>query len=103
MVVVSGDIWVVPTGGCGGGGDITESKPGMLFNSLLCKGKSSATKNYPAPNVSSAEVEEPCSKKILELYCHRWRRELATTLVQLGRKLPDHQFTYLEKRLLIPS
>ena len=67
-----GGIWVVPTGGCGGGGDVTELKPGMLFNSLHCRGKSSATKNYPAPNVSSAEVEEPCSKEIYELYCHRW-------------------------------
>ena len=33
-------------------------RPGMLLNVLQCPGSSPETKNYPAPNVISAEVEK---------------------------------------------
>lgn len=48
-------------------------------------------------------LRSPALKKYMSCTVIDGGGELATTLAQLGRKLPDHQFTYLEKRLLIPS
>ena len=34
---------------------------GVLLNVFQCTEKASATKNYPAQNVSGAEADNPCS------------------------------------------
>lgn len=46
---------------CGGAAGIYKQRPAMRLNTLQCKGQNPTTKDtkdYPAPNVHSAEAEK---------------------------------------------
>ena len=46
-----------------GGRATAISRPGMLLNMSQGTGESPTTKNYPAPNISTAKVDNPLSRR----------------------------------------